>query len=649
MSTEVKPSLYFGPLHLDAANRSLLRDGQPVQLTPKAFDVLFLLARNAGRLVCKDEIMQAVWPDTFVNESNLTQTIFMLRKALGNRDGQRHIVTVPGRGYRFAAAVRQSATEAEQTKETLGQQANDSVISEKIDPVTQPDVAQSRAWMMHTPVLIVRIGIAITVLVLLGGVARWSLLRSRVQASVGKKMLAVLPFENLTGDPAQDYFSDGLTEEMIAQVGRVDPENLNVIARTSVMNYKHSPKSVTQIGHELGAQYVLEGSVRREASQVRVTAQLIQVKDQGHLWARQYDRELSGLLSLQGEIAEEIANEIELTIGTNKTASTHNVTLSPKAYEAYDLYLKGRYFWNKRTTEGFHKAIEYFQQAIAADPNFARAYAGLADTYGLMSTWHQVSQTKFMPKARAAALKALQIDDTLAEAHTSLALVAESYDYDWQTAERELRRAIQLDPSYATAHQWYAEYLSRQGRFDEALVESERARQLDPLSLIIATDHGVIQYQARQYDRAIKQLSAVEEMDPSYDHAHVVVLPYVHSGRFEEALADLEKWRQTGTDDTTALNTMEVYVYSRWGRQREAQRAMARLERRLHDSHTSDLHNLLLANLAMNRRDEAITLLQKAYSERSDIIVGLKVDPNYDVLRNDPRFQRLLQQVRLAN
>jgi tetratricopeptide (TPR) repeat protein len=312
---------------------------------------------------------------------------------------------------------------------------------------------------------------------------------------------------------------------MIAQLGRLDPQHLGVIARSSVMRYKHGQQQLDHIARELGVQYVLEGSVRRDSDEVRISAQLIQMKDQTHLWARQYDRELSGLLALQGEIAQEIADEIQLTLGDDhkRIATDLNHAASPSSYEAYDLYLKGRYFWNKRTRQGFQQAIDYFQQAVSKDTNYARAYAGLADSYALMSSYGFASPNDLMPKARAAALRSMQIDDGLAEAHTSLALITENFDWDWQTAEREFRRAIQLDPNYATAHQWYAECLSFQGSFDEALRESERARQLDPLSLIISTDDGAILYYSRQYDRAIEHFRAVLAMEPSFPRAHMVI------------------------------------------------------------------------------------------------------------------------------
>ena len=288
-----------------------------------------------------------------------------------------------------------------------------------------------------------------------------------------------------------------------------------------------------------------------------------------HLWARQYDRELSSLLGLQGEIAQEIGDEILLTLGEDKSALAISKPQTPKSYEAYDLYLKGRYFWNKRTPESFEEAIKYFQQAIAKDPDYARAYAGLADCYALLPGYTMtVPQTEALPKARAAALKALQLDGELAEAHTSLALITENYDWDWQTAEKEYRRAIDLNPNYATAHHWYAEYLTWNGRFDEAFQESERARQLDPLSLIIAADNAMIFYYSRQYDRAEKGFNAVLEMEPTFPRAHMVRSVYVETGQFEKALADIDKYNPDNTP------WERVYVLGRAGRPAEAQHAM---------------------------------------------------------------------------
>jgi tetratricopeptide (TPR) repeat protein len=438
-----------------------------------------------------------------------------------------------------------------------------------------------------------------------------------------------------------------MTEEMITQLGNLDPQHLGVIARTSVMHYKNSRQPLEQIGRELGVQYVLEGSIRRDSNKVRITAQLIQMKDQTHLWARQYDRDLSNLLALQGEIAQEIANEIQFALDDPKRIdAVRQPSLSPNAIGAYDLYLKGRFFWNKRTAQGFQQAIGYFQQAIAKDPTYARAYAGLADSYAMISSYHLAPQNEVMPKARAAALQALELDEGLAEAHTSLALITENYDWDWQAAEKEYRRAIQLDPNYATAHQWYAEYLAFQGRFDEALAESERARQLDPLSPIIAADKGAILYFSRQYDRAIEQFRAVLEMEPNLQRAHMVLFAYAQKGQTADALAEIQNWRRG--DDTPWTWAAEAYVYGHSGQPAQARGALEKLEQMNRHQHLDPAPMLALAYAGMENKDEAFVWLQKAYSEHTNAVTTLKVDPIYDPLRSDPRFQNLVRRVGLA-
>jgi TolB-like protein/Tfp pilus assembly protein PilF len=481
--------------------------------------------------------------------------------------------------------------------------------------------------------------------ILISGFFFWHHAHFATPAPSERLMLAVLPFENLTGDSAQEYLSDGLTEEMIAEIGRLDPEHLGVIARTSVMHYKRAPERAGEIARDLGVQYILEGSLRRESDRVRVTAQLIQMKDQTRIWSRQYDRELSSLLVLQREIAQEVADEIDLTFGrSRKSPSPHPQTASPATFEAYDLYLKGRYFWNKRTPADFQRAASYFQQSIDKDTRYARAYAGLSDTYALMSSWFVVPAKEFMPKARAAALQALQLDDTLAEAHTSLALISEDYEYDWQTAEKEYRRAIQLDPQYPTAHQWYAECLSFEGRFDEALAESDRARQLDPLSLIIATDHAAILYFAGQYDRAIEQFNAVLAMEPTFVRAHMLSYAYVEKGMFSEALTTSEAWHHS---DGTPVWETQAYVYGRWGKNDLAQRAFEKYEHWRVGRHEIAPFSLLHAYIATGKKDKALAFLQKGYSEHSPLLTSIKVEPALNPIRSDPRFHDLLRNVGL--
>jgi TolB-like protein/DNA-binding winged helix-turn-helix (wHTH) protein len=629
----------FDEFRLDAQNRVLRRGGTAVPLTRKAFDVLLLLIQNAGRIVTKDELMGAVWPDSFVEESNLTQTIFMVRKALDETADRRYILTVQGQGYRFLVPV----TEGDRTGPEIGAPA---VVP---DAISVPEAQLISHGRRHWRATVLASAALALVLILAYAIWPWRLRRGAVEQP-GKTMLAVLPFENFTGDAGQEYFSDGLTEEMISQLGNLDPSKLGVIARTSVMHYKNSWESIPQVGKDLGVQYVIEGSVRRDSERVRITVQLIQVKDQSHLWAREYDRDLGHLLELQQEIAREVANEIEFSLsGRRPIESVRLAAIAPpgaKSYEAYDLYLKGRYFWNKRTPEGFRQAAAYFQQAIDKDPKYGRAYAGLADTFALMSTWYVGPQNELMPKARTAAMRALELDESLAEAHASLALIKENYDYDWPGAEKEFRLAIQLDPQYATAHQWYAESLSWQGRFEEAFAESERARQLDPLSLIIASDYAAILYNSRQYDSSLKQCRSVLELDPDYDRAQGMMIPsYLQLGRYDEAVEVINREADRGGSWILAWR---VVVYSRSGHAEEARSVLTKLEQSA-GSRTNGTATLLIAYSGTGQKERVIDLLQKAYSEHSNAVVQIKVEPMFDPIRSDPRFEDLLRRIGLQH
>jgi len=634
----------FGEFRLDAQRRTLQRGQELVALTPKAFDLLLQLIQSAGKTVTKDDLMKTVWPDSFVEESNLTQTIFMVRKALEETSERRYILTVQGQGYRFLVPAKEAAMQGPEIE--LPAPPPDAGDVADIQLQSQPQRAKN--WRS------IVIASAVIALILIVASSIWLWLRRHGAAErSGKIMLAVLPFENFTGDAGQDYFSDGLTEEMISQLGNLDPAHLGVIARTSVMHYKHSPASIPQIGNDLGVQYVIEGSVRRDSERVRITAQLIQVKDQSHLWAREYDRDLGHLLELQSEIAREVANEIEFSLsgsrpteaGRKAAAHPPGAKSGPNSYEAFDLYLKGRYFWNKRTVEGFRQAADYFQQAIDKDPKYGRAYAGVADTFALMSTWYVGPQNELMPKARSAALRALELDESLAEAHASLALIKENYDYDWPGAEKEFRLAIQLDPQYATAHQWYAEFLSWQGRFREAFAESEQARQLDPLSLIIASDYASILYDSRQYDSAIKQCRSVLELDPNFEHVRDVMIPsYLQLGRYDEAIAEINRGAAYGEGPLALVR--KALVYGRSGHAEEARRALAKLER-ISGSRADRTVILLIAYSGTGQKERVIELLQKAYSEHSNAVTQIKVDPMYDPMRSDPRFADLVRRLRL--
>jgi TolB-like protein/DNA-binding winged helix-turn-helix (wHTH) protein/Tfp pilus assembly protein PilF len=637
----------FGEFAVDTAQKVLLREGRPLPLTPKVFDTLRILVENSGRIVEKEELMDQLWPDSFVEESNLHFNIQQLRRSLGdNARRPVYIETVARRGYRFIAPVTEEQAGSAESVDTAADvpafagSLPDSAATES------PGYAGAKAVLRSSSGRwLVLLGVAI---VLIAGLGAW-LLRSRSSArprpAGGRVMLAVLPFENLTGDAAQEYFSDGLTEEMIAQLGSLDPQRLGVIARASVMHYKNGPEPLDRIGHALGVQYVLEGSVRRDSDKVRISAQLIKVADQTQVWARQYDRELSYLLSLQAEIAQEVADEIQVTLGGKIGSGPASHTSSPPMYEAYDLYLKGEYFWNKRTPQGLEQAIDYFQQATARDSNNARAYAGLADAYALIGGYSGRPQTEFLPKASAAALRALELDANSAEAHTALALIVQNYDWDWQNSEKEFRRAIESNPNYATAHHWYAEHLMWQGRFDEALRESERARQLDPLSLIIAADKGAILYYSRQYDGAIEQFRAVRELDPDFPRAALIVFAYAEKGLLADALADVERHRQRLGD--TWYWSQLAYLYGRSGQQVQTQSELEKLEK-LNRLEQIDPAAFVWAYVGMGNKDQALAWLEKAYAQHSNVLTTLRVEPAFDGLRGDRRFQDLLRRVGLS-
>lgn len=637
------PLLNFGDFTVNPRAHSIQKHGIRIKLHGQPFEILLLLLQHPGEVVTREELQAKLWPaDTFVDfEHGVNTAVKKLRRTLGDSaDEQRFIETVPRVGYRFIAPV--NVAESPASAPISAPQ----IILQNPGGANIPDYPARQNWILRSWPIFAAVSI---VLIVSAGAY---LLRSRSpnapQPPTGHVMLAVLPFENLTGDASEDYFSDGLTEEMIAQLGQLNPQRLGVIGRASVMHYQDGQTSLQQIARDLGIQYVLEGSVRRDPEKVRITAQLIRISDQRTIWSRQYDRERTSLLALQQEIAQEIADEIQLVLGDGqkRIAPARGLPIFPTSYDAYDLYLKGRYFLNKRNAQGFQQAIDYFQQAIAKDPHYALAYAGLADSYALTSSYNLDPGGNLPPKARAAALRALQIDENLAEAHTALALIAENYDWDWQTAGREFRRAIELNPNYPTAHQWYAEYLAWQGRFDEAFAESERARQLDPLSLIISTDHAAILLYSRQYDRAIEQLRTVLDMEPTFPRARgLLIHAYVQKGRFAQALADTEKWRRM---NEPALWAMESYVYGRAGRLVQARRALVKFEQSNRRGQVDFPVALAVAYAGIGDKKKFFNCLQEVFAERSNSLVALKVDPMYDPFRSDPRFQALLRRIGLA-
>jgi TolB-like protein/DNA-binding winged helix-turn-helix (wHTH) protein len=626
----------FGPFRLDPRQRLLLRNDKAIPLQPKAFETLLVLVRNSEKLVLKDELLSAVWSDTFVEESNLTQNIFVLRKALGAEDdGRRYIVTVPGRGYRFAEKVI-----------TIPEQEDLSIINAPVAGITPDDMnlpgpalRESRfRWLAGL------VGLAVVVLGFASFLA-WRRFHSTNLPTSGKVMLAVLPFQNLTGDPEQEYFADGLTEEMIMQLGRLRPEQLGVIARTSVMGYKHSDKRLDQIGRELSVQYVLEGSFRRAGDHLRITAQLIQVKDQSHLWAQDYDRRPEDVVTVQDDVAIDVAREIKLRLTPQQQTDLARARpLDPDAYEAY---LKGRYFWNKRTEDGFRKAVEYFNQAIAKNPNYAEAFAGLADTYVLLGGYGLMAQDDAMPKAKAAAQKALALNSRLAEAYTSLGLIAEEYDWNWAEAGKDFQQAIELDPNYSVAHEFYGDaYLGFTGKRDEAIAELRKAHELDPLSPVIATDLARRLCDVQKYEEAVAQFRKIIDVDPDFVQArYYLSQTYEQMGMYPESIAEVKTIKDWENLQFTIGQLGRIYALQ--GRKAEALEMVDNLQRRSAHQYTDPIYFARIY-AALGEKDSAFLWLRKAYDQHSPAMLAIGSDSAYDPLRSDPRFQDLIRRVGLS-
>ncbi len=621
MQAPIPPSdiVDFGIFQLDLKARELHKAGVKVKLQEQPFRVLALLVDRAGQVVTREELRQRVWPtDAYVAfDQGLNNAIKKVRDALGDSaDSPRFIETLARHGYRFVAPVG-----------AVPQRPSEPQVRFGLPTLRKPAL----------------IGTASACL--LAALAYWAWHGStmRAQPPTEKVILAVLPFDNLSRDPDQEFFSDGLTEEMIAQLGKLNPERLTVISRGSVARYKDSRLAANQIGRELHADYLVQGSVRRAADRVRITVQLIQVRDQTDLWAESYDRELKDILTLQDSVSRTIAKQIHITLTPDQqTRLPARANLDPGAYEAY---LKGRYYWNKRTGDGLQKALIYFQQAINKDPTYGAAYSGLADCNSGLA-WHGFkSPAEALPKANAAALKAIEIDPQSAEAHASLGLVL-THRWDWAGAEAEFKHALRLDSRYANAHHWYGDYLSIMGRHDEALLEARQALELDPLNLMIGTWVGRRYYLARKYDLAIEQGRNTVELDANFAAAHLLLGEnYVQVGLHEQGLAELQS--AASLSGNSPLYVAQVAVaYASAGRKTEALQIVAQLQTISTTRYVSP-YGLAQIYAALSDREQTFKGLQIAYDDRAVWMSYLAVDPVFDNFRPDQRFQDLLRRVRL--
>ncbi len=634
----------FGPFEVRTSARELSKGGTKVKLRGQPYLILEVLLSRAGEIVTREELREKLWAaDTFVDfEHGLNTSVKKLRQALcDSAEAPRYIETAPRLGYRFIASVEAIPERGNQ------QPFVDAAPVPLLPPVALPETVHSaksgRKVTGFAFVVVVLLGVLLGVSWYVQSVSRMKLRDSSNVAARPTKVIssiAVLPLDNLSNDSSQDYFTDGMTDELINDLAQLG--GLRVTSRTSVMRYKGGTKTVPQIGRELGVDALIEGTVERVGDRVRIRVQLIDAASDRHLWARSYDHELKDVLLLQSTAAHDIASEIEGQVAESP-AQLHAANGRTVQTDAYEAYLKGRFFWNKRSLPSLQQAVKYFQQAIALDPTYARAYAGLAESYAVMG-YMVLPSNEQARKGRAAARRALELDDQLPEAHTALGFIAENHDWDWQTAEKEYRRAIQLNPNYATGHQLYAECLALQGRFDEAFPEIERARQLDPLSLIIATDNGAILLFAHQYDRAIEQFRAVLEMDPNFPRAHMLITAYVQKGLFTDALADAEGWRRR--NETSWSWGALAYIYGRSGQRAKAKFALEQLER-VSRSQVVDPLSLAIAYIGIGDKEQALAWLQRAYQWHSSSLTALKVDPTYDPLRSDPRFEALVRRVGL--
>ena len=458
------------------------------------------------------------------------------------------------------------------------------------------------------------------------------------------RSLAVLPLENLSRDPEQEYFADGMTEQLITDLAKIS--ELKVISRTSVMQYKGARKPLPQIAQELGVDAVVEGSVQRSGDRVRISAQLIDARADQHLWARSYERDLRNVLALQDDVAQAIANELKIKLASEgQPRLTGSRPVDPEAYEAY---LKGRYYASKRTEKDLKKSIEYFQQAIEKDPNYASAYSGMADAYALLGFRGNLPSNEALSKAKAAALKAVELDDSLADAHASLAFIAEIHEWDWATAEREYKRALELNPGYAAGHNWYAGYLMYVGRFDEGIAEAKRARDLDPLSLPVNNALAGRLLVAGRVDEALEQLKKTLEMDPRFASAHQTLgWAYLNMGKHEEAIQEFQQALQlSGTDDTDHMVDLG-FAYAAAGKREQARKILAKLQK-LHEQGVVPSGSIAILYGSLGELDEAFAWLEKAYEERDPELTYIKVPARrFEPLRHDPRYQDMLRRMGL--
>jgi len=616
----------FGPFRLHPAEHLLLRGNKPVPLAPEAFRILVMLVEQSGRLVRNGDLMKKVWPDSFLEEANLTVTISALRRALGRRaDGEEFISIVPRFGYRFNAAVRE--LEAGEQGQFAG------------------GGSWGRAGGLGSRCLrggVIAAAVLLALVVILG--ILWWRRRSPPAALSAPRSIAVLPFRSLGSSPDQEYLGLGLPDALITRLGSLP--QIVVRPTASVRAYTAGGVDALAAGRQLKVTSVLDGTVQRSGDRIRVTVRLLSVPDGAQLWSDTFDEKFTDMFAVEDSVAQKVAEALSLEL------SAEDQQRLSKRYtgnsDAYQLYLKGRYFWNKRTPAGVGESVDYFERALQADPRYALAYTGLADSYLLQgsSGYSVLRPREAMAKAKESAERALAIDTTLAEAHTSLAYSKLIYDWDWPGAEREFRQALDLNPSDTTTLHWYSHYLTAMGRHDESIAVAKRALEINPVDLSLNEHLAWVYLMARQYDRAVEQCRKTLEMDSNFALAHRRLgEAYLYQGQYADAIAEFQKGLEL-SGGAVVYQGLLGQAYASSGRRAEARQALEDLEKLSREKYVSPAA-IATIDTGLGDRNQAFHWLDRALDERCDTLAYAKVDPSFDSLRTDRRWSGLLKRLGL--
>jgi len=640
MSSQAAQFYEFGPFRLDTSEQMLLRDGRAIALPPKAYETLLILVEHGGRTLTKDELMSAIWPDTFVEEANLAHNISLLRKALGESPGeQQYIQTVPRRGYRFVAEVRQpQAAEASPVEPQPAPAGRKEVVPPRqesggVDATTFKRAKGVRAFIL----------LACAALAVIGSYAAYRRIKQHRTPAPQFHSLAVLPFKPLASSDRDESLELGMADTLIARLSSV--ESITVRPLSAVRKYDSPEQDPIAAGEQLDVDAVLDGNIQRAGERIRVTVRLVSVRDARPVWAGSFDEKFTDIFSVQDAVAQRVAETLALKLSGERAGRlTRHYT---EDTEAYQLYLKGQFFWNKFTPEATKTAIGYFDQAIARDPNYALAHVGLGNAYGVLGVNGWLPPKDAFPKAEAAAKRALEIDDGLAEAHSSLGATELFYEWDWAAAERELLRAIDLNPSEPNAHRLYSYWLTAMGRADESVAQARLNLRLDPLSPVTYADLARAFYYGRRYDEAITAGRQSLEMDANFMLADVIIgEAYEQKGMYQESVAELQKVNDRAGGFPEALGALG-HAYAVAGRREAALKMLAELERRSAREYVSPLDFAIL-HAGLGDKNRALEQLERATNEHAGWLINLAVEPRFDALRAEPRYQELLRRVGLA-